>query len=93
MCITYERAAVALIQITRESRYVFIWNAKKSAFHVNQISLSNRVVRALCKLSSYVDMVYCLKIIKQMLFFACKCSRRIFYNFLLQFYEEAHRKK
>jgi len=26
--ITYERAAVALVQITRESRYVFIWNAK-----------------------------------------------------------------
>jgi len=37
MCITYERAAVALVQITRESRYVFK-ECKKSAFHVNHIT-------------------------------------------------------
>lgn len=36
MYITYERAAIALVQITRESRYVFM-ECKKSAFHVNHI--------------------------------------------------------
>lgn len=65
MCITYERAAVALVQITRESRYVFM-ECKKSTFHVNHIraKVIDSFMRYVSHLLTYTDTVYCLKIIK-----------------------------
>lgn len=58
-CITYERAAVALGQITRESRY--LWDAKKSAFHVNHIrgEITESLARHVSHLLRYA--IYCIK--------------------------------
>lgn len=69
MYITYEqRAAVALVQITRKSRYVFM-ECKKSAFHVNHIRAEViELLMRYVKSSTYVDTIYCLKIIKQVRF-------------------------
>lgn len=63
---------------------------KKSAFYVNHIRAEvTESLNILYKSSTYVDAVYCLKIIKQMCFLR---AAKDYFIFLLQLYKKIYSK-